>query len=205
MTTTAPRPATTPGTGTHIEPGDLRERLASANPPRVLDVRTPAEFAAVHIPGSYNVPIDTLREHRDELCRHLDTGPDVRAVLVCRSGARAAQAEQALAGAGLPGVTVLAGGIGAWEAQGGPVNRGRDRWDLERQVRFTAGSLVLGAVLGSVAAPRLKWLAGAIGAGLVTAAATDTCAMGDLLARMPWNRTRTYDVGAVMAALAEGR
>ncbi|GEL17081.1 rhodanese-like domain-containing protein [Pseudonocardia asaccharolytica] len=179
----------------------LQERLASANPPRLLDVRTPAEFAAVHIPGSYNVPLDTLREHRDELRHHLDT--DV--VLVCRSGQRAEQAERTLAEAGLPGVQVLTGGMSGWEAVGGTVNRGRDCWDLERQVRFTAGSLVLGGVLGSIAVPRLKWLSGAIGAGLVFAGATGTCGMAMLLAKMPWNRPSSYDPQAVIGQLAESR
>ena len=68
---------------------DLRARLASATPPRLLDVRTPAEFASAHIPGSYNVALDTLHEHRAELTRALDT----QVVLVCGSGRRAEQAE----------------------------------------------------------------------------------------------------------------
>ena len=63
---------------------DSRE-ADSGDGPRVLDVRNPAEFRTVHIPGSCNVPLDLLREHRGELSRHLDQ--DV--VLICRSGARA--------------------------------------------------------------------------------------------------------------------
>lgn len=46
------------------------------------------------------------------------------------------------------------------------VDRGVQRWDLERQVRLVAGSIVLSSVLGSVAIPRLKWVAAAIGGGL---------------------------------------
>ncbi len=74
-----------------LTPTALQQLIDSGRGPRVLDVRTPGEFRTVHIPGSYNVPLDTLREHRAELLTHLDE--DV--VLVCRSGARAAQAEQA--------------------------------------------------------------------------------------------------------------
>ncbi|HEU5027848.1 MAG TPA: rhodanese-like domain-containing protein [Spirillospora sp.] len=166
-----------------LDAATLRERLTSPDPPRLLDVRTPAEFASVHIPGSYNVPLDLLREHRDELGRRLG-----EVVLVCRSGARAAQAERALAEAGLPGVHVLDGGITAWQASGAPVNRGRAAWDLERQVRLVAGTLVLAGVLGGLAVPALRWLAAAIGAGLTIAALTNTCAMGMLLARLPFNR-----------------
>ncbi len=162
----------------------LRERLEEPNPPRLLDVRTPGEFAGTHIPGSYNVPLDTLREHCAELRR--DTG---ETVLVCRSGARAEQAEKILAEAGLTHTRVLAGGILAWEAAGAPVERAeRRRWDLERQVRFAAGALVLAGVLGSVAVPGLEWVSAFVGAGLVFAALTNTCAMGMLLAKLPYNR-----------------
>jgi rhodanese-related sulfurtransferase len=89
-----------------IDVATLRS-LLDEEAPRILDVRTPAEFEAAHIPGAYNVPLDLLREHRDELARHI--GEDV--VLVCRSGARASQAEQALGQVGLPGLHVLDGGM----------------------------------------------------------------------------------------------
>lgn len=178
----------------------LQERLATATAPRVLDVRTPAEFETSHIPGAYNAPLDTLREHRAELRRHLDE--DV--VLVCRSGARAAQAEEALAGVGLPGLRVLDGGMTAWESAGAPVNQGKQTWELERQVRLVAGSLVAAGVLGSVKVPALKWVAGAIGVGLTGAALTNTCAMGMALAKMPWNRTASpCDVDELVAALSD--
>ncbi|MBO2457529.1 rhodanese-like domain-containing protein [Actinomadura violacea] len=183
-----------------LDAAALRERLAQADPPRLLDVRTPAEFAALHIPGSYNVPLDTLREHRAELGRHLD-----EVVLVCRSGARAAQAERALAGAGLSDVHVLDGGITAWQASGAPLNRGRAAWDLERQVRLVAGVLVLIGVLGGLAVPALRWLAAAIGAGLTIAALTNTCAMGMLLARLPFNRGPACGAEVVERLVRDGR
>ena len=80
-----------------IDSQHLSVRLGSAAPPRVLDVRTPGEFQTAHIAGAYNVPLDLLREHRDEIVKHLDD--DV--VLVCRSGRRAVQAEETLRTAGL--------------------------------------------------------------------------------------------------------
>ena len=54
---------------------------------------------------------------------------------------------------------ILDGGITAWEAKGFAVNRGAQRWDLERQVRLVAGSIVLSSILGSIAVPKLKWVA----------------------------------------------
>lgn len=177
----------------------LQERLSSEDAPRVLDVRTPAEFETAHIPGSYNVPLDNLREHRAELRAHLDE--DV--VLVCRTGGRAEQAEKALAEVGLPGLRVLEGGMVAWESNGAPVNRGKQTWELERQVRLVAGSIVLSSILGSIVVPELKWVAGGIGAGLTFAALSNTCAMGMLLAKMPWNRRGdSCDMDGVVKALA---
>lgn len=186
----------------HCDVTTLRERLAGPDAPRILDVRTPAEFRSAHIPGSYNVPLDTLKEHRDELRRHLDE--DV--VLVCRTGQRAAQAEDVLRSVGLPGLRILEGGIVAWqEEDDAAVNRGRQTWELERQVRLVAGAIVALAVLLSVVVEPLKWVGFAVGAGLVFAALTNTCAMGMLLARMPWNRRGdSCDVDDIVAALAPG-
>ena len=99
MTTTAD-PAAWPA---RLTPGQLRSLIKSAADLRIIDVRTPAEDEAIHIPGSYNVPLDTLREHRDELTQHLDT--DV--ALVRRSGMRAEQAERAFAEAGRTNLHIL--------------------------------------------------------------------------------------------------
>jgi rhodanese-related sulfurtransferase len=180
-----------------IDAATLRHLLDSGERPRILDVRTPAEFETVHIPGAYNVPLDQLREHRAELLDHLDE--DV--VLVCRSGARASQAGQSLAQAGLPNLRILDGGMLAWQAAHAPVNLGRPRWDLERQVRLVAGAIVLASILASIAVPALKWIAGAIGAGLAVAALTNTCAMGMLLAKLPYNRGARCDLDSIVGQL----
>ena len=189
---TASMPAT-------IDSAELNRRLASPAPPRVLDVRTPGEFETVHMPGSYNVPLDLLREHRDEILAHVDE--DV--VLVCRSGQRAAQAEETLRQAGLSNVHILDGGITAWQTNGFTVNRRGQRWDLERQVRLVAGLIVAVSVLASILVPGLKWVAFAIGAGLTFAAVTNTCAMGMLLAKLPYNRGASCDLRTVVAQLVE--
>ncbi|WP_051901032.1 rhodanese-like domain-containing protein [Streptomyces aureus] len=182
-----------------LTPAALQQLIKDGRGPRVLDVRTPGEFRTVHIPGSYNVPLDTLREHRGELLAHLDEG----VVLVCRSGARAAQAEQALAEAGLPNLRVLDGGMMAWEATGAPVNRGEARWDLERQVRLIAGSVVMVTGLVGVFVPGAHLIGTAIGAGLTFAALSNTCAMGMLLSKLPYNRGPRTDIRTVLASLRE--
>ncbi|MFG2951959.1 rhodanese-like domain-containing protein [Streptomyces adustus] len=178
-------------------PAALQHLIKTGNGPRLLDVRTPGEFQTSHIPGAYNVPLDTLREHRTELRRHLDE--DV--VLVCRSGARASQAEEALAGAGLANLRVLDGGMMAWEASGAPVNRGAQRWELERQVRLIAGSIVLVTGVVGFFVPGVHLIGTAIGAGLTFAALSNTCAMGMMLSKLPYNRGPRTDVRTVIASL----
>ncbi|MDX3758452.1 rhodanese-like domain-containing protein [Streptomyces mirabilis] len=189
MTTRADKP--------RLDPATLRDLTQDGDGPRLLDVRTPGEFRTAHIPGSYNVPLDTLREHRDELLHHLDE--DV--ILICRSGARAAQAEQALAEAGLPNLRVLDGGVMAWETAGGPLTRGPERWDLERQVRLVAGTIVVVTGIAGLFVPGLHLIGTAVGAGLAFAALTNTCALGMLLAKLPYNRGPRTDLDTVVAAL----
>lgn len=167
----------------------------------LLDVRSPAEFESVHIPGSYNVPLDRLSEHRDELRSALKDP----VILVCRSGMRARQAEQALAAAGLSRLHVLDGGLSAWESAGKPVKRGQQKWSLERQVRGVAGALVLaGAVGGLTVWPPLTLLAAAVGGGLTFSAITDTCGMAILLSKLPYNRGATCDIRDVVTRLEVG-
>jgi len=154
----------------------------------VLDVRTAGEYEEVHIPGSVLVP---LQELDVEEVRRLG-GAEGEIYVVCRSGNRAKQACSKLASGGIGGLRVVEGGIEAWEAAGGEVNRGRAAMSLERQVRIAAGLLVVvGVVLGLVVSPFWFGLSGFVGAGLVFAGVTDTCGMGMMLARMPWNSRRT--------------
>jgi len=170
---------------TALAPETLRTWIHQHQDLMVIDVRSAAEFEAMHIRGSYNVPLPLLSEHTDELATRLGS----RVVLVCQSGARAEQARQRLGKAGMEGAYVLTGGAPGFAAVGGDVVRGKNRWDLERQVRLTAGSLVvLGLAGGKLISPKVRLLAGAIGAGLTFSAATNTCAMGKALSAMPWNK-----------------
>ncbi len=186
-------------TAAAITSTQLRDLLASSAPLRILDVRTPAEFETSHIRGSSNVPLDVLNQYGAEVVRQLDNDHDV--VLVCRSGQRSTQAAELLSNAGLTGGRVLEKGITDWEGQGFAVDRGAQRCELERQVRLVAGSVVLTSVVGSVAVPRLKWLAAAIGAGLTYAAISNTCAMATALSKLPYNRGATSDAKTVLAQL----
>lgn len=191
MTTSTLPPTTT------IDIADLRRLRAEDPDVRIIDVRTGGEYERVHIPGSHNIPLDTLGEHVEMLA---DVSRPV--VLVCQSGNRASQAERQLDAAGKQGLSVLEGGIVAWESAGGEVAHGdTSRWAMDRQVRLVAGSLVLAGVVASVAVPKAKWLAGAVAGGLVFSAVTDTCAMATALGKLPYNRGTGCDIDAVLSEL----
>jgi rhodanese-related sulfurtransferase len=187
---------TLPATDT-IDAQRLRELMREDPALRILDVRTGGEFDSVHIPGSYNVPLDTLGEHVNDLA---DVAHPV--VLICKSGARAGQAHSKLAGAGKQHLHILEGGMDAWEATGGDVVRGTTtKWALDRQVRLAAGSISLAGILLSIFVPRAKWLAGGVAAGLTFSALSNTCAMGTMLSKLPYNRTNNCDIDGVLDEL----
>ncbi|PRC50129.1 sulfurtransferase, partial [Mycobacterium sp. ITM-2017-0098] len=65
------------------------------------------------------------------------------------------------------------------------------------------GSIVLTSILGSLAAPKLKWVAGAIGGGLTVAALSNTCAMGMALSKLPYNRGASCDAQTIVSQLVD--
>lgn len=60
-------------------------------------------------------------------------------------------------------------------------------------------------MLGSLALPGLQWFAAAIGAGLAVAALTNTCLMGNLLSKLPFNRAARCDIDTVVRQLTDAR
>lgn len=149
----------------------------------LLDVRTPAEFVDAHIEGSILHPLSDLDL---ATVQKLAVGKE-RCVVVCRSGNRARQAAEKLHGA-IANLTILEGGVGAWENAGLPLVRGKKAMSLERQVRIAAGGMVLlGTILGTAVNPAWYGVCAFIGAGLVFSGVTDTCGMAMVLAKMPWN------------------
>jgi rhodanese-related sulfurtransferase len=178
----------TPTNPDRVDAGTVRGWLDQPDAVIILDVRTPAEFETAHIRGSYNLPLTLLGEHAEQITARLDR----QVVLVCRSGTRACEGQQHLAGVGADRVHVLDGGLTAYTAAVGArdatVVRGRARWALERQVRLVAGTLVLAGLGLGRRLPAGPLLAVGIGAGLTVSAVTDTCTLGRLLAALPDNR-----------------
>jgi rhodanese-related sulfurtransferase len=171
-----------------ITVAELQHLLQEQAAQNLIDVRTPVEFAEVHVEGFKNVPLNELR--LESLNAQPSFSPERPVYLLCRSGQRASLAATQLANGGFPNAVVVEGGVQAWIAAGLPVKRGSSGViSLERQVRIGAGSLVLtGVILGSLVHPGFYGLSAFVGAGLVFAGITDWCGLGLLLARAPWNR-----------------
>ncbi|MFE9173865.1 rhodanese-like domain-containing protein [Streptomyces kebangsaanensis] len=169
----------------------------------VIDVRTPGEYASGHLPGALNIPLDRIRQALPEI-RHAAARGDV--LVVCASGARSWKACALLAEQGVSTAN-LTGGTGAWAAAGHELNRPvacetRSSWSMERQVRFTAGTLVLlGLVLGLLVHPAFQLLSAGVAGGLVFSALTNTCGMAVLLAKLPHNRPRAARLDATLETL----
>lgn len=170
-----------------IAPVELSKLFATGKPV-VLDVRTPVEFAEVHVQQALNVPLDKFSP--ETLVSSGEAKREQTTYLLCKSGERSAQAAGKLLAAGFTAPVVVAGGTDAWIAAGLPVVRGAvHAMSLERQVRIAAGSLVLvGVLLGQFLNTGFIWISGFVGASLVFAGLTGICGMGLILAKMPWNR-----------------
>jgi rhodanese-related sulfurtransferase len=170
-----------------ITPEEIEALRRQGHSVELIDVRTPAEYWEVHAEPARLVPLNSL--DTDAIMRARHGSPRDPLYAICRSGARGQQAAEKFRAAGYTNVVNVEGGTLAWERAGLPVVRGRKTMSLERQVRIAAGSLVvLGTALGAFVHPGFLGIPALAGAGLIFAGVTDTCGMGMLLARMPWNR-----------------
>ncbi len=181
---------------TTITPQKLSDLIHSGTAVDLIDVRTPVEYREVHVSEARNVPLDQLNAAQFAAGR---SGSEP-VYVICRSGSRGKQACEKFLAAGYTNVVNVEGGTQAWDQAGLPVVRGKKAISLERQVRIAAGLMVLtGSVLGYFVSPYWIGLSAFVGAGLTFAGITDTCGMGMLLARMPWNQvpksTPTGNVG----------
>jgi rhodanese-related sulfurtransferase len=163
----------------------LRNRQGTVD---IIDVRTPLEYREVRAKTVRNIPLDSIDPHA--VMNDRNASGDEPLFVICKGGTRGAKAQQKFIDAGYTNVVNVEGGTEAWVAADLPVVRGKKVMSLERQVRIAAGLIVLvGAVAAMVTGN--VYLAGFpafVGAGLVFAGITDSCAMGMMIARMPWNR-----------------
>jgi glyoxylase-like metal-dependent hydrolase (beta-lactamase superfamily II)/rhodanese-related sulfurtransferase len=167
-----------------ISPHDAAALLKQNQQVKILDVRTATEFDQAHIEPSIHIPIDTITGKIGELSQSKQSY-----LVLCHSGNRAAMAADMLMQSGIHTVKVIEGGIAQWQKENLPVIKGQGGMSLERQVRLIAGSLIL---LGILLAWLVHWafifISVFVGSGLVFSGVTDSCLMGMLLMKLPYNK-----------------
>ena len=130
-----------------IQPWDLRDAFESGRKPLLLDVREPAEFVMLHIPGSLNVPRGVLEQacewDYEETVPRLAAGRDLDIVIICRSGKRSVLAADRMQEMGFSDVSSLRTGVRGWndfeqplvDGDGGPVDADRAEFLLASRLR----------------------------------------------------------------------
>jgi len=168
-----------------LSPQQVRERM-DAGRAVLVDIRESDEFARSHVRGAQSQPLSTWEK------AHLNIDPAADVIFTCRSGMRTAGACDRLAARVNGDTFVLDGGLDGWAKAGLPVETNADApMEIMRQVQIAAGSLILiGVILGFLAAPAWFSLAGFVGAGLTFAGISGYCGMARLLMLAPWNRVK---------------
>lgn len=130
-----------------IMPWDLSKQLAAGSKPVLLDVREPAEFALLHIPGSINVPRGVLEQScewdYDETVPLLAGGHGLEIVVICRSGKRSVLVADVMQQMGYTNVVSLRTGIRGWN-------------DFEQPMEDEAGNLIDADRGDELLAPRVR-------------------------------------------------
>lgn len=96
-----------------ITASELAERLQGDEPPALLDVRQPEEFALASLPDARLIPLGELPGRLTEL----EDWREREIVVLCHHGVRSLQAIGYLRAAGFPRLVNLAGGIDAWSLE----------------------------------------------------------------------------------------
>lgn len=172
---------------TTMEPKKVFELCKSNTSIRLIDVRTPGEFKSAHATGAENWPLDQLDPQA--IMQRFSPTADKPLCVICQSGGRSKKACDKLVDAGVPVINV-SGGTAAWISAGLPVERAKGGMiSIERQTRIAAGAIAcIGGILSILVHPLFGLIPAGVGAGLMFAGATDSCAMGMILLAMPWNR-----------------
>ena len=168
---------------------ELHSILVSGGPIDLIDVRTPAEYAAVHVAQARLCQLDGL-DCGAVIATRKGSG-HAPIYILCHSGARAGRAAARFADAGFAEAVVVEGGTQAWVDAGFPVELAGSGAviPLDRQLQIAIGTLVIaGVLLAHFVSPHWIWLSGFVGAGLLMAGTTGFCPMRILIARMPWNQ-----------------
>ncbi len=156
----------------------------------LVDVRTAAEVRGEALPNIITMPLDKLDADKLQALIDSRSQGDQPIYLICQSGKRAQLAADKLVGKVRQPVIIVEGGMNAIKQTGiSYLQSHTPMISLERQVRIAAGALImLGIILGFTVHAGFFALSAFVGAGLMFSGITDSCAMGTLIAKAPWNR-----------------
>lgn len=100
-----------------ISPAELKRKMDGGETVHLIDVRSPREFEAGHIPNAICLPVQSARQWAPKI------GLNGPVVLICHSGGRACVAHDILKNH-REDVQVLTGGTAGWQYAGFPVVQG---------------------------------------------------------------------------------
>jgi rhodanese-related sulfurtransferase len=187
----------------NISANELSSLIASGKNIELIDVRTPIEYRSMHVTIARNEPLDRLDPKAIHAARNRSSSEPV--YVVCRSGGRSRQACEKFIAAGITNVVNVEGGTLACAAANVPLVRGKSAIPLNCQVQIISGLAVLAGAVIAAATGNLYWLSLPIimGAGLVFSGITNTCAMGTMLAYMPWNQVKPDSTPSVTGSTSQ--
>lgn len=173
---------------TTINVRSLHARLQAGEKLELLDVRTPPEHSAGHVPGVKLIPLDELNATTFLQQRAQSKQP---LYLLCQTGRRAQRAMEKFQQAGFADCVLVEGGTAAWAEAGFPLNRGTSRViPLMRQVQIVVGGVsAVGALLALTINVHFALIPLITGCGLLFAGCTGFCGLALVLARLPWNKS----------------
>lgn len=111
-------PGIAAGTRSGLTP-DAAVQLMNREKAIVVDVSETEEFAAGHIAGARNVPVNDLQQRLPEVVKN----KTVPLILVCATGARAQRCLATAKSLGYDKAVVLGGGLRAWKEANLPVEK----------------------------------------------------------------------------------
>ncbi|MCU0315072.1 MAG: rhodanese-like domain-containing protein [Fimbriimonadaceae bacterium] len=166
-----------------ILPKELQKRIEAGEQIRIVDVRSPMEYAGGHVPGALNVPLGTIGKQIEGI------GDNETLVMVCQGGVRSDMACHKIQGSH-PKLYNLTGGTSAWRAAGLEVERSpKAPGSLDRQAHLVAGLLLATSfVLHKTVHPDWILLVLLPTFGLMLDALTGFCPMRVILNQLPWNK-----------------
>ena len=173
----------------------LHEAAESGQTVKLIDVRSPPEYAEGHARGAISMPLGSIEPSRIAAVFGQGAGVTEPVYLMCASGIRAEQAARKLKNLGLRKVVMVDGGIQSWLSSGLPMQRTSRIPSIESQAQIAVGVLLLAILAKAMLLhPVFYVLIAVVGAGMIAAGISARVSLTALMSRLPWNRAPSMDL-----------